>query len=67
MLINTVPDDFLKYIGFNLIFKIMSITNMFMLSIVKNGLRILTGTKHCQIKLLRIEKVRIWAFGLLLH
>ena len=28
-------------------------------------LRILTGKKHCQIKLQRLEKVRIWAFGLM--
>ena len=30
-------------------------------------LRILTGKKHRQIKLQRLEKVRIWAFGLLVH
>ena len=29
--------------------------------------RILTGKKHRQIKLQRLEKVRIWAFGLLVH
>ena len=30
-------------------------------------LRILIGKKHRQIKLQRLEKVRIWAFGLLVH
>ena len=30
-------------------------------------LRILTGKKHRQIKLQCLEKVRIWAFGLLVH
>ena len=30
-------------------------------------LRILTGKKYRQIKLQRLEKVRIWAFGLLVH
>ena len=30
-------------------------------------LRILTGKKHRQIKLQPLEKVRIWAFGLLVH
>ena len=34
---------------------------------LKNRLRILTGKKHCQIKLQRLEKVRIWAFELLVH
>ena len=33
----------------------------------KHYLRILTGKKHRQIKLQRLEKVRIWAFGLLVH
>ena len=36
-------------------------------NIVIGNLRILTGKKHRQIKLPRIAKVRIWAFGLLLH
>ena len=31
------------------------------------ALRILTGKKHRQIKLQRLRKVRIWAFGSLLH
>ena len=31
------------------------------------ALRILTGKKYRQIKLQRLEKVRIWAFGLLVH
>ena len=31
------------------------------------SLRILTGKKHRQIKLQCLEKVRIWAFGLLVH
>ena len=35
MLINTIPDDCLMYTDFNLIFNIMSIVNMFMLSIEK--------------------------------
>ena len=30
-------------------------------------LRILTGKKHRQIRLQRLEKVRIGAFGLLVH
>ena len=30
-------------------------------------LRIFTGKKHRQIKLQRLEKVRIWAFGLFVH
>ena len=30
-------------------------------------LRILTGKKHRQIKLLRLQNVRIWAFGSLVH
>ena len=30
-------------------------------------LRILTGKKQRQIKLQRLEKVRIWAFGLLVY
>ena len=30
-------------------------------------LRILSGKKHHQIKLQPIQKVRIWAFGLLVH
>ena len=30
-------------------------------------LSILTEKKHRQIKFLRLEKVRIWAFGLLVH
>ena len=30
-------------------------------------LRILTGKKYRQIKLQRLEKVRIWALGLLVH
>ena len=33
----------------------------------KIALRILTGKKHRQIKLQRLEKVRIWVFGLLVH
>ena len=32
-----------------------------------HSLRILTGKKHRQLKLQRSEKVRIWAFGLLVH
>ena len=32
-----------------------------------NRLRILTGKKHRQIKLLRLEKVQIWVFGLLVY
>ena len=40
MLINTVPDDCLVYIGFNwvLIFNITSIVNVFMLSIKKKAI-----------------------------
>ena len=30
-------------------------------------LRILTGKKHQRIKLKRLQKVRIWAFGSLVH
>ena len=30
-------------------------------------LRILTEKKHCQIKLQRLQKVRMWAFGSLVH
>ena len=30
-------------------------------------LRILTGKKHHQIKLQRLQKVRMWAFGSLVH
>ena len=30
-------------------------------------LRILTGKKYRQIKLQRLQKVRIWAFGSLVH
>ena len=42
MLINTVPDDCLVYIGFNwvLIFNITSIVNVFMLSIKKSDWRL---------------------------
>ena len=32
-----------------------------------HNLKILTGKKNHQIKLQRLEKVRIWAFGLLVH
>ena len=31
------------------------------------GLRILIGKKYHQIKLQRLQKVQIWAFGLLVH
>ena len=31
------------------------------------SLRIVTGKKHCQIKLQHLQKVGIWAFGLLVH
>ena len=34
---------------------------------VPNKIRILKGKKHCQMKLQRLEKVRVWAFGLLVH
>ena len=34
---------------------------------VKVFIRILTGKKHRQIKLQRLQKVRIWAFGPLVH
>ena len=30
-------------------------------------LRILTGKKHRQVKLQRLEKVRIWVFGVLVY
>ena len=30
-------------------------------------LRILTARKHCQLKLQRLQKVRIWAFSLLIY
>ena len=33
----------------------------------KKILRILTGKKDRQIKLQRLEKVRTWSFGLLVH
>ena len=33
----------------------------------KKILRLLTGKKDRQIKLQRLEKVRIWSFGLLVH
>ena len=33
----------------------------------KSHLRILTGKKHRQIKLQRLQKVQIWAFGLLVQ
>ena len=36
-----------------------------LLTNIKHELRILTGKKHGQIKLQRLLKVRIWAFGLL--
>ena len=51
MLINTVPDDCLKYIGSNFIFNITSIVNLFMLSIEKKMLTIKTleqGVKYVQ-------------------
>ena len=32
-----------------------------------NSLRILTGKKQRQVKLQRLQKVRIWAFGSLVH
>ena len=35
-----------------------------LLTNIKHELRILTGKKHGQIKLQRLLKVRIWAFGL---
>ena len=31
------------------------------------NLRILTGKKHCQVKLQHLQKVRTWAFGSLQH
>ena len=31
------------------------------------GLRIVTGKKHRQMKLQRLQKVQIWAFGLLVQ
>ena len=34
---------------------------------ISANLRILTGKKHRQIKLQRLEKVGIWAFGSLIH
>ena len=36
-------------------------------NIVIGHLRILTGKKHRQIKLQRLQKVQIWAFGLLVQ
>ena len=33
----------------------------------KESLRILTGKKHRQRKIQRLQKLRIWAFGLLIH
>ena len=36
-------------------------------SSMKTELRILTGKNHRQIKLQRLQKVQIWAFGLLVH
>ena len=45
---------------------IISIKKADLTSIIKS-LRILTGKKYRQIKLQRLEKVRIWAFGLLVH
>ena len=36
MLINTVPDDYVMYIGFILVFNVTSIVNVFMLNIKKN-------------------------------
>ena len=35
--------------------------------LLTTSLRILTGKKHRQIKLQRLQKVRVWAFGLLVH
>ena len=34
---------------------------------VPNKIRILKGKKRCQMKLQRLEKVRVWAFWLLVH
>ena len=34
---------------------------------IQGHLRIFTGKKYRQIKLQRLEKLRIWAFGLLVH
>ena len=36
-------------------------------SSMETELRILTGKNHRQIKLQRLQKVQIWAFGLLVH
>ena len=55
--------SFPKYLSFYLDFLVMCRNGL----IKKISLRILTGKKHRQIKLQRLEKVRIWAFGLLLH
>ena len=33
----------------------------------KHTLRILTGKRHRQVKPQRLQKVRIWTFGLLVH
>ena len=45
----------------------LSFVNDYLIKGKADFLRILTGKKHRQIKLQRLEKVRIWAFGLLVH
>ena len=49
MLINTVPDDHLMYIGFfNFIFNITSIVNVLMLSIEKKKINKKKRNLHCK-------------------
>ena len=54
---------FPKYLSFYLDFLVMCRNGL----IKKINLRILTGKKHRQIKLKRLENVQIWVFGLLVH
>ena len=54
---------FPKYLSFYLDFLVMCRNGL----IKKISLRILTGKKHRQIKLKRLENVQIWVFGLLVH
>ena len=48
-------------------FVFFSCINFGLTSIKQTALRILTGKKHRQIKLQRLQKVRIWTFGWLVH
>ena len=47
--------------------KIKNATFLYKTAPSKPMLRILTGKEHPKIKLQRLQKIRIWTFGLLVH